>query len=50
MKLINGKYIGINILLTPELKKLFEHEAKKRGVSVSSFLKMAGYEKATEKK
>jgi len=43
--LINGKYIMINILVTPEIKKILEKESEKRGVSVGSFLKMTALDK-----
>jgi len=43
--LINGKYIMINILVTPKIKKLLEKESEKRGVSVGSYLKMNALDK-----
>jgi uncharacterized protein (DUF1778 family) len=52
--LINGKYQMINLLVTPEIKKILEKAAEERGVSVGSFLKMTALEKIynqnTEKK
>ena len=35
----------VNILVTPEIKKLLEKAAEERGVSVGSFLKMTALEK-----
>ena len=49
-KLINGKYVIINILATPEIKKQIENAAEERGVSVGAFLKMIAMDKIKEDK